>query len=139
MNLVINNELEEDITDFCNWLIKDIQSSFKGFIDANQLIRFDDIINNSIEFKQLPRYINPIEIIIGSMYNLRLAVNNSVYTIEIDPNINIPDTYTKFIDIARLVNFGNLTVNPYPIFTEIFQFYADNLNDYFLIYLSEGD
>lgn len=46
--------------------------------------------------------------------------------ITVDPNIIYTNNYT--IDsLARLINYGNLSIQGYPLFDEVYQFVLDNL------------
>ncbi|MGM9544317.1 MAG: hypothetical protein ACI3T9_04975, partial [Romboutsia timonensis] len=110
MNLIITDVKGKNINKFVNWIIEQIQTYFIGSIKNSKLIKFDDYLQDfDWGFKDNKKhYISTKQIIIGAIYNLRYKKSQDTYTIEIDPNILIPNTTAKFIDIAKLVNYGNV-------------------------------
>ena len=138
MNLIINNKDNLELDIFCEILISLMQNYIQTKLDENQLIRFDSYLNNNniiIFNNNIKRFISTKEILIGSVYNLKVIRDQNKYIIELDPNVNIPNTYAKFIDIVKLINYGNLTLAAYPIYTNMMNYFADNLQDYYDIYL----
>lgn len=140
MNLVIDNPDNLDLDIFCEVLIKSMQNYLASEIDEDQLIRFDAFLNNNNIINYVDksnRLLSTKAILIGSSYNLIVVKNKTNYTIELDPNVNIPNTYAKFIDIVKLINYGNLGLPAYPIYDNMMNYFADNIEDYFKIYLEE--
>lgn len=76
-------------------------------------------------------------ILIGGFNNLVYSRFPSYYIIEIDKNAIIPKTLAKFIDIMKMVNYGTLSIPPYPIVDEIFTYFADNIRDFYKTFLEE--
>lgn len=135
MNLVIDSKV--DISDFCEWLIKEhITPYIVTHINQKKAQRFDDIINKSI-VTMPKRVLFADEILLASAYNLVVSKSNNSYIIRLDSNIFIPNTNAKFISIIELINYGNLSVQAYPIYTETFNYFADNISEYFNTYLEE--
>lgn len=143
MNLEIEyGDLDKDqIYKFCNWLIEKIQQYLIANINVDILARFDSYINENdlIIWVGNPRIARTYDIIVGALYNLEIKDYNDYYDITINPNINIPNSYAKFIDIVGLIDKGNLMLSPYPIITQTMEYFADNLKDYYEIYLEEID
>ena len=140
MNLVIDNPDNLDLDIFCEVLIKSMQNYLASEIDEDQLIRFDAFLNNNNIINYVDksnRLLSTKAILIGSSYNLIVVKNKTNYTIELDPNVNIPNTYAKFIDMVKLINYGNLGLPAYPIYDNMMNYFADNIEDYFKIYLEE--
>lgn len=134
MNLIIESAV--DITDFCNWLITQIQSYIKLNLNNKKVERFDKYINENIPM-QPKRILTTAELISAASYNLVVNKIQNNYIIQIDSNVFIPNTFAKFINIMQLINYGNLVLPPYPIWTETFNYFADNINKYLEIYLKE--
>lgn len=134
MNLIIESSV--DIIDFCKWLITQIQSYMKSNLNIKRADIFDKYINENIPM-QPKRILITKDLILSASYNLIVNKVQNNYIIEIDPNIFIPNTFAKFINIMQLINYGNLVLPPYPIWTETFNYFADNINKYLDIYLKE--
>ena len=139
MNLIIKNNLNVNIRDFCNWLIGYMLSYLQENIDKRQLIRFDEYINNNdiINFIYQKRYISCYDILISSINALNITANGDTWIIEIDRDASIPNTYAKFFDIIALINYGNLSISPYPIYTKMMDEFAENLSDYYEKFIRE--
>ena len=128
---------DSDLSKFCEWLINKIQLYFISEIDDKKCAKFNEFINQNMRWKFQPRLISTKDILKGCIYNLRYYQTGNKFIIDINPNIYIPDSYNKYISIARLINYGNLSVSPYPIFTETFKYFDDNAHIYFQEYLEE--
>lgn len=141
MNLLIDNKDKLNLDQFCIWLIDFMQKHILEFIDEKRLVPFDDYINtNNIirwHFKE-ERPIKTKDIIIGSLYNLEVNKINNKYNIVINPNSYIPNSYSRYIDLARLVNYGNLQLAPYHLFDEFMQYFADNITVLYNEYIEEN-
>lgn len=138
MNLHISNEDELDLNGFCNWLIEQMQIYMQSNIDERQLARFDAFIFNNQIIRTIDnsnRYISCKSILIGSTYNLIFEKTSNEYIISINPNINIPNTYNKFIDIVSLIDSGNLSLSSYSIYSDMMEFFAKDLQLYYEEYI----
>lgn len=138
MNLHISNEDELDLNRFCNWLIEQMQIYMQSNIDERQLARFDAFIFNNQIIRTIDnsnRYISCKSILIGSTYNLIFEKTSNEYIISINPNINIPNTYNKFIDIVSLIDSGNLSLPSYSIYSDMMEFFAKDLQLYYEEYI----
>ena len=136
MDLIIDKS-ESDLKPFCQYLISKMQSYMKTSIDDKQLIRFDSYLNNNDILHG--RYIQVKNILIGSTYHLIVNEYEDYYKISVDPDAIIPNTYAKFIDIIKLVNFGNLMLAPYPIYDTMMDYFAENLTEYYINFLQGGN
>lgn len=133
---------EIDLTDFCNWLMPQIQEYLEKNINEKKLEKINIYLNGekSILFDYSgKRILSAKNILLGGVHNLRVARILDKYTIEINPNILIPNTSAKFIDIVKLINYGNMSVQGYPIMTKTMDYFADNLNKYYLKFLEEAN
>ena len=141
MNLIIDDIKSKNFDSFVEWLIEQIQQHFIGSINPQRLIVFDNYFKNFdwgfIDKKT--HFISTKQLLISAIYNLRYRKTMNSYTIEINPNAVIPSTSAKFIDIAKLVNYGNVELPAYPIFTDTFDYIADNFGFFFDEYSRTGD
>lgn len=141
MNLVIDNPDNLNLDAFCQILITLMQNYIRTTLDTKQLIRFDAYLNNEdiIDYADRSnRLVSSKDILIGSTYNLVVIKDKDKYIIQLDNNINIPNTYAKFIDIVKLINYGNLALPAYPIYDNMMDYFAENLLEYYRIYLEEA-
>ena len=103
MNLVIDNPDNLDLDIFCEVLIKSMQNYLASEIDEDQLIRFDAFLNNNNIINYVDksnRLLSTKAILIGSSYNLIVVKNKTNYTIQLDTNVNIPNTYAPINFLA---------------------------------------
>lgn len=139
MTLEIENPEQLELDDFItSSLIPKIQESFVKEIDKVKLIPINEYINK-LNISTFGVYINAADILIAAVYNLIYTKQPSGnYIISIDSNQIAPNTRAKIIDIAQLVNYGTLSTPAYPIFDEVFSFFATRLNNLYLDYERGG-
>lgn len=136
----LNIQSETNIKDFCEWLIPIIRDYVWDNLKPKKLEAFDYYINGSNILKfnyDIKRIVKTKDLIAGTLYNLQVKVYGNKYTIQINPNIPIPETSAKFIDIAKLVNYGNLNLQGYPIITKAMDYTAANINSLYSKFLKE--
>lgn len=126
MKLEIANPIYENLDDFCLFLIREIQKRYFQILDKNKLSIWQDWLD--MVFEQID--FNIFEILDICISNLIFRKQQSNYIISINSNINIPETSAKFIDIARAVNYGVLGYSAYPIFSDLFDYFAENFFEY---------
>lgn len=135
MNLFIENSSNYNMDAFISgFLIDLIKKFFISKIDSARLIPIEEFLNSKVELQQFG-HLKPIRvdlksILIGSIENLKWTKSSTGdYNIEVDPNQMVPNLQAKFIDIARLVNYGSLSTPAYPIYDDTFEYFADNLGN----------
>jgi hypothetical protein len=141
MNLIINNPDSLPLDEFCYWLIPYMQKYIKENIDVRRLKRWDDYINTNLALKNAYSIIEPIsckDIIIEATKNLRVYTQKDNYIIDINPVVFIPNTQAKFINIVQLINYGNLSLQGYKLFSDMMTYFADIIDLYYKMYLEEG-
>lgn len=76
--------------------------------------------NKSIDHKKV---ITPsaYDIILAGIHNITYSKQGVDYRIYINNNEIIPKGSAKLYDICHLINYGNLSVSPYPIFSDSFK------------------
>lgn len=140
MTLTVDNPDRLDLDGFiAEKLIPEIQGVFSSMINDGKLISVNDFVNNTLKLSPQGRWINVKDVLLSAIYNLVYTeMPDGSYVISIDSNQIVPDTRAKIIEVAQLVNYGNMSVPSYPIFDEVFNFFADNLNDLYIEYVEEG-
>lgn len=140
MNLIIQNKSNIELTDFCNFIINKMQEYLPSIIDERKLVKFNEYLNNNyqIRFTYKAYTLSVKSLLISGVYNLVCKKHGNDYIIEIDRNVNIPNTYIKLIDIIKLVNYGNLSLQAYPIYDELMNKFANDLDMLYEQYIN-GD
>lgn len=123
--MVINilNEDQYDLDDFLEWFIKEIKIYLLDNVNKDSLSRFRDTFS-SISNTTI------------NVYNLFLTiVDNLIYTRFRDKYVIGIDNSAKFkginlLDAAELINYGNLRLVEYPIFSDTFNYFTTNFADY---------
>lgn len=132
MKLVINNC---DDIQFIKYLIKLLRKQLLGSIVPGKLIKWDNYLNTLPIFKtKYKKGITAKEIIYSAAFNIRYMKSGQDYTIYIDNNQKIFGTNAKLYSICKLINYGNMQMQGYPIFTNTFNYIADNIQILYLRY-----
>ena len=82
------------------------------------------------------RKISTYDALYSAFSNLVLDENEGTYTLTINPNTTVANFDIKVLTVAELVNYGTISVRPYPIVDDVFDEVADKLGDYYSDYLS---
>ena len=110
------------------WLLPSISKFLKAKIAMHRQI----LVNYSNLFPDLQLYADLIDacnnLIVYHKHNMDELI------ITIDPNKFNKDITAKLYDICALINFGSIECPALPIFTEVFDYFAQNFwlffNDY---------
>lgn len=132
MNLIFElDDLDFPVEPFLQEkLIPEIQNYFISSINPQRLEPFDKFINDisNIQYglpENKKRYISTYDLLIACIYNLVYKKMGRQCIIEINSTKNAPNTNAKLLWIAKLVNYGNMQLAPYPIITELFDHFAN--------------
>lgn len=117
---------------FIEWLIIEIQSELNLRVKKSKLKNWDNYLNNYFQLKNFTKNTYSTE------YIIQLGIKNIIYKydaklieIYINEHIYIPGLdRVKLNSICKLVNYGNQELAGYPIFSEVFNYIADNISDY---------
>ena len=129
MTLVVENK---DInTHFIKFLKRRIMGYISLIMNFKRLKPFDEYFNSN-EFKSISNnvVISSKRIITMGMTNLvhkRYETNTHIF---INPNITYPGTTIKIVDLCKLINYGTLSLEGYPIFTKTFDHFSKNIKKY---------
>ena len=132
MKLVLHDKDRIVDDDFCEWLVSRISTKLIANLDRKKLSTWDKYINDSDEFKKLYNKTYSAEKIIYFAAS-KLVFNNidGKITIELDPNVIIPGfDRLKLITFCKSLNYGSLKIKGYPIFTDTFNYFKENITQY---------
>lgn len=129
MTLIVENK---DInTYFIKYLKRRLLGHISLILNIKKLVPFDEYFNSD-EFKILSGGIkvSAKKVIVLGMSNLTHRRYETTTHIFINPNIYYTGTNIKLVDLCNLINFGNMSIDGYPIFTETFNHFSRNIKKY---------
>ena len=128
--MILKIKIDSNIdNDFIEFLIKKIKQYILHEADTKKLAAFDKYLIRTLDLG-----ISAARIVVTATDNLKYIKTNKTYTIEIDNNVYLVNKKAKLYDMCKLINFGNLSIKGYPIFTDTFEHFKHNLNDYISMY-----
>ena len=141
LNLYLENVPEEYRKIFCEYIIKQIQElivqskeqtrykAMEAYLYDNQLI---DWLQNRNQ------YISVYELYRLASNNLKVKeIDKENYETYIDPNVNIPNSYTTLYSIISLLEYGTLSIRKCGTLSETLEFVIKNLDTYYQKFLME--
>lgn len=141
-NLIIENKNKLDLTSFCNYLKKVMINEFINMADKKKLKVYDDYLNKlnlNYRFSKVKYNISTYNCIISSFNEMKILTREEEVIMMFDDIIFIPNLNAKFIDIIKLVTYGNLQLPSYDIISRILNKIADDLDKIYSGYLARGD
>lgn len=132
MQLLITDKNDVLTKDFGNWLIQRIQEKLAVDIDERKLKKWDKFFENSSEYKSIyKKKIVTKELIVIGVRNLVCFRSPIHLSIHIDTNQFVPGLdRVRIHSVCKLINYGNQEIKGYPIFTDTFEYFASNIDDY---------
>ena len=133
MTIVVDNKYINQ--GFISFIKKRILGYMSVILNINKLQRYDELFQSE-EFLILSNKtsISSRKVVLMAMTNLihkRYETNTHIF---INPNINYPGTNMKIVDLCKIINYGTLSIDAYPIFTETFNHIQQNIGKYIDIY-----
>jgi len=135
MNLIIDNQEKQFTDDFMKYLIYNIQRYMINRLDEKYVEIYTEYLNSNKFLLPHLKKLFAKDILISGIYNLKFMKLNDKYIIYIDNNQYISDSNIKIDSLCKFINFGNLLISGYPIFTKTFKYFKFNLVRYFNNYL----
>lgn len=116
---------------FIPFIKKKLLGYMSLILDTKKLQKYDEMFQAK-EFLRLSNKISisSRKVVIIAMTNLlhkRYETNTQIF---INPNINYPGTTIKIVDLCKIINYGTLSIDGYPIFTETFNHIQQNIGKY---------
>ena len=144
MYLEIENPDNLELEEFAYWL-KDKIIDYVGNGSARET-GLEDLWSKFFEENDLgwvkDEFGNPIPptitFLLDSYFNnLIVKKKENNYVITNDTNIKLRNTNLTIDALAALINYGTLSVPPYPYIDDVFQEFANDLQEYYDIWLRE--
>lgn len=141
LNLDLENAPEEYRKIFCEYIIKQIQELIVQSKEQTRYKAMEDYLydNQLIDWLQnRNQYISVYELYRLASNNLKIKeIDKENYEIYIDPNVNIPNSYTALYSIISLLEYGTLSIRKCGTLSETLEFVIKNLDTYYQKFLME--
>lgn len=136
MELTIENNDKLELEEFSQEIIELMKEYLITHIEESKLIRWDEYLNKEIKWgwKYKVKIIRAKTLLLGAAYNLQIIERTNKITIRINPNAIINETNKKYIDILKLITYGNLSIQGYPIWEQMMNYFAKNISDIYESY-----
>ena len=124
--------------EFVLYIIKKLQEYIIGNINDKKLVFIEEYINQN--YKSMYRkHISARDVLVSGAMNLTYQIYANKFTVEIDSKQILYGTNAKLYDICKLINFGVLGIGSYPILTDSFDYFKDNLDYMYEYYIREKE
>ena len=141
LNLDLENVPEEYRKIFCEYIIKQIQELIVQSKEQTRYKAMEDYLydNQLIDWLQnRNQYISVYELYRLASNNLKVKeIDKENYELYIDPNVNIPNSYTTLYSIISLLEYGTLSIRKCGTLSETLEFVIKNLDTYYQKFLME--
>ena len=117
---------------FAEYLIREIQTWLYINLDQTKLISaqcFINLIDEKVNLKDV--FYFSLNCLVIKKYDNRLEI-------VFNESIKVPQTNLKLINILKLINYGNTIVTPYPIYTNMFNYFEKNIETCYNRYIMFG-
>ena len=117
---------------FAEYLIREIQTWLYINLDQTKLISaqcFINLIDERVNLKDV--FYFSLNCLVIKKYDNRLEI-------VFNESIKVPQTNLKLINILKLINYGNTIVTPYPIYTNMFNYFEKNIETCYNRYIMFG-
>ena len=129
MRLIINDS--EGLIDykFCLWLISQIKNEYIETANVNKLLKMDEYLH-SLDFMASHKDDTSYKILQKGLQSLQVSSGTDSYIIRVNDSIYYDfATGVKLSTVCKLINYGTISVQGYPIYQKLFTHFAENLGD----------
>lgn len=125
--------------DFICWLIIQIKYIILNNINESKLDLFNNYFKEQKFFKPInnKQKFDVRKLILLSINNITYRKLNNVYIIEIKNNVTFPGYTVNINTLCRLLNYGNVNIKGYPLYTDSFKTIKANLKTFYGKYVEE--
>jgi hypothetical protein len=127
MRLRVNISSTKVDNGFIEFIIKQLKLYIKNNLDIKRLSAFDSYFISNLN-------VTAMKVILQALNNIVYKKYKSYYIIDVDNNVKLVNNDAKLYDVCKLINYGNLAIPGYPIFTEAFKHFEEHIDMYLLIY-----
>ena len=135
LELDLRNIPENQRLPFCNYIINVLEEIFTNLGDLPRFSLMEKYINDNHYINWQAKKNDYISV--SDLYRLattHLEIKNrdkTIYKISINPNENIPNSYTTILPIISLLEYGTLSIKKIGLLTKYMEDIANNLDYYY--------
>ena len=124
--------IESTDTNFGYFILKQIRKFCTHYISNSNFKELDE---------QLTKYLNSKvkseDILRAGIENLILLAGKDTLSVLIDNSVKYLRTDMKVNHLCELINYGNLSIDSYPMFTRAFTYIKINIEDLYKLYINQ--
>lgn len=136
MKLYFKGFAADGFADFLSFML---HGWFINHVNPEKILIVQNYVDNNSKYKSI--YVKRIDVYSILEYLVsHLVVEKSskwMSIIKLDDQSTVYGLNIKLIDILKLVNFGNMELKPYPIFTKMFSVFQKDIDVLYLQYEQE--
>ena len=136
MELKLQDNHEFVDVGFGTWLIPKLSAKIINNIDSKKLVVWNKYLTTSTSIKRLyNKEYSAQDILIFAARNLVCSGIPGQISITINKNIRAPGfDRISLYELVKLINYGNLNVKGYPVFTDTLHQVAEDIDSYLELY-----
>lgn len=136
MHLLISGNKDLVTIDFGKWLIPKISKKLISSVNNTRLKLWDNyfkklLSNDTSSFEKSDDI--TLTLVFSCAEKLVCVETKDGILIQIDPELKINNI--KLSVLSKTLNFGTLTQQGYPIFTDTYEYFSENIRTFFKMYL----
>jgi len=139
MQLVINNPDNLDLNSFCDWLKLRISNDVDNNafpVNEQRVQPWEDYFKEIEVGWRMDAQGKPVvptfkSIISNFFDNLVVEKIGQNYIIKANEILSVPGTSITWYMLARLINYGTLSIARYQYFDDVLNFYAEHLEEFY--------
>lgn len=127
------------IDDFCDAIVIDIKRSVIQNLNTMKInSRGKYLLDKSwINWIRRPELVNAMKIALLIVRHIRWRnIKGNLYVIEINPKVYLPNTRNKLTQIAKFLDYGDMSISGTHFISSVFNKYRSKMNDYWKAYVS---
>lgn len=137
MQLVLYDEANKLPKLFPQWLLRRIKTNLVHNMNTAKINLWNDVLNEQYkEFKLYPLSLKADRIIRLGIDHVIISSTDDTVIYHIDSNVFVPGLdRVKVSEICKLINYGTLSQEGFPLFTQTFNEVENNFTYYISEYL----
>ena len=129
MTIIVDHKYDKD--DFISFLKRRMLGYIALHIDVDKIKLFNEYFNSDAFKKSYGNIdVDALTILKMSLANLKVLHYSTYATISIDDECLYPNTNVRLTTLCKLMNYGNLSVDAYPIISDTFRHFSTHIKHY---------
>lgn len=134
MQLEIENSDNIDLKDFCEYLCTKLFIYAKTYDTSNSVLsgKWDDYITTLYRGEKHPTVQDIFQQYFSNIIYFSIGNN---YVLQCDRNVKLKGFNESVDTLARLINYGTLDMQKYPVFDNVLDYFASNLDVFYTAWM----